>query len=161
MWNLKSRYAEANFYQSLEKELMVLVEGEKNLVANLANISSWIFHSIPDLNWAGFYLWNDDDKELILGPFQGLPACLRIKSERGVCGKSFSTQTTIRVDDVLSFPGHIACDSASRSELVIPLKKDNRVYGVLDLDSPTIARFSAKDETSLEIIMNKMTNKIF
>src|SRR5689334_13542134 len=111
-------------FDSLGKELISLVEDEKNLIANLANVSSAIYHTYPGLNWCGFYLWSEEDQELILGPFQGRPACIRIKSGKGVCGTSFERRQTIRVEDVHAFPGHIACDSASESELVVPLIHD-------------------------------------
>lgn len=143
-------------FNSLEKELLSLIEGEKNLVANLANISSAIFHSFPGLNWCGFYLWSDEDQELVLGPFQGRPACLRIKSGRGVCGTSYQKRVTIRVEDVHEFPGHIACDSASESELVVPLILGNKVLGVLDLDAPVKARFSDEDASGFTKIMQRL-----
>jgi GAF domain-containing protein len=161
MWIIESRYGTSDFYPTLEKEILSLIEGEKNIIANLANISSWFFHAIPDLNWCGFYLWNNQDQELILGPFQGLPACLRIPPSRGVCGESFSSGKTLRVNDVENFPGHIACDSASRSELVIPLIKNGIKWGVLDLDSPKISRFSDEDSMKLEKIVNLFSEKIF
>ncbi len=161
MWIIQSQYGSENFYQSLEQELNSLILGEPNLTANLANISSWLFHAIPRLNWSGFYLWSESDQELILGPFQGLPACIRIKPERGVCGKAYTTGKTQCVDDVHAFPGHIACDSASRSELVVPLIKNGQVIGVLDLDSPGPGRFSPKDAEELERIMAKIVDKIF
>jgi len=161
MWIIHSKYGDKDFYPSLEKELLSLIEGEKNLIANLANISSWIFHSFPDLNWSGFYLWNEEDKELVLGPFQGKPACIRIKPERGVCGAAYSKARTVRVDDVHAFPGHIACDSASLSELVVPLIKDGKVMGVLDLDSPKTNRFTEEDEKEFTRIMNKISAKIY
>ncbi len=161
MWIIQSKYGSEDFYQTLEKELNTLIQGEPNLVANLSNLSSWIYHAIPDLNWAGFYLWQEKDQELVLGPFQGMPACIRIKPSRGVCGKSFSTATTLKVDDVDAFPGHIACDSASKSELVIPLLKNGKVLGVLDLDSPKHARFSDTDAENLSSIFQKISQKIF
>lgn len=160
MWVINSKYNEPGFYQDLSRELLALIEGERNLMANLANISSWIHHSIPDLNWTGFYLWDEESKELILGPFQGMPACVRIRPERGVCGAAFSRKETISVDDVYSFPGHIACDSASRSELVIPLIKKDKVYGVLDLDSPKVARFTEKDALELTRIIHDLSAKL-
>ena len=161
MWIIQSKYGSEDFYQTLEKELNTLIQGEPNLVANLSNLSSWIYHAIPDLNWAGFYLWQEKDQELVLGPFQGMPACIRIKPSRGVCGKSFSTATTLKVDDVDAFPGHSACDSASKSELVIPLLKNGKVLGVLDLDSPKHARFSDTDAENLSSIFQKISQKIF
>jgi L-methionine (R)-S-oxide reductase len=161
MWEVNSKYGESDFYSSLEKELFSLITGEKNLIANLANISSWINHAMPDLNWCGFYLWNEEDQELVLGPFQGKPACIRIKASRGVCGAAYSKGETVRVDDVNAFSGHIACDSASMSELVIPLKKNGKVMGVLDLDSPLINRFSEEDQKELTKIMDKVSERIY
>lgn len=162
MWHIHSVYDDSTkYYQDLEKELLGLIEGEKNLIANLSNIASWIYHAFPGLNWGGFYLWNNEDQELVLGPFQGKPACIRIKPNRGVCGTAYSKGETVRVLDVHAFPGHIACDSASLSELVIPLKKNGKVYGVLDLDSPTLAHFSENAEKELTRIMNKISEKIF
>ncbi len=146
---------------TLEKELLTLIDGEKNLIANLANLSAWLYHALPDLNWCGFYCWNEEDQELVLGPFQGLPACIRIKPERGVCGASYTQARTLRVDDVEAFPGHIACDSASKSELVIPLIKNNKVLALLDLDSPQLSRFTLEDEKELTKIMCKISEKIF
>jgi L-methionine (R)-S-oxide reductase len=160
MWHVNAKYGEADFYSSLEKELLSLIDGEKNLIANLANISSWLYHALPELNWSGFYLWNEEDKELVLGPFQGKPACIRIKPERGVCGAAFTRKETLKIDDVHSFPGHIACDSASLSELVVPLIKESKVYGVLDLDSPETNRFTEEDKVQLERIMNIISAKL-
>jgi GAF domain-containing protein len=161
MWIIQSKYGSADFYQTLEKELKSLIQGEPNLVANLSNLSSWLYHAIPDLNWAGFYLWQEQDQELVLGPFQGMPACIRIKPTRGVCGKAYSTGATLKVDDVEAFPGHIACDSASKSELVIPLVKNGKVFGVLDLDSPKLGRFSDTDAENLTSIFKKISPQIF
>ena len=161
MWILNSQYGSSEFYTSLEKDLLTLVKGEKNIIANLANISSWIFHSIPDLNWSGFYLWDEGDRELVLGPFQGKPACIRIRLDRGVCGAAFSQRKTFRIDDVNSFPGHIACDQASLSELVIPLIKNDKVWALLDLDSPLQSRFSEEDEKMLTKIMNILGPQLF
>lgn len=161
MWHIQSKYNSPDFFVTLEKELNSLIDGEKNLIANLSNISSWIYHAFPDLNWCGFYLWSEDDKELVLGPFQGMPACIRIKPERGVCGASYSQKKTMRVDDVEAFPGHIACDSASKSELVVPLIKNGKVLGVLDLDSPQINRFNEMEEKEFTRIIEAITQKIF
>lgn len=161
MWHINSKYGEPDFYPSLEKELLSLIEGEKNLIANLANISSWIYHAFPELNWSGFYLWDVEAKELVLGPFQGKPACIRIKPERGVCGAAYSRAQTIRVDDVHAFPGHIACDSASLSELVVPLIKNEKVMGVLDLDSPKKKRFTVQDEKEFTRIMKLISDRIY
>lgn len=162
MWILQSDYKNADtFYPVLKKELNSLIEGESNLIANLANISSWIYHSFPELNWCGFYLWEDGAQELVLGPFQGMPACLRIKPERGVCGAAYTQQKTMNISDVHAFPGHITCDANSRSELVIPLIVNSKVLGVLDLDSPKTDRFSERDEKELTLIMSELTAKIF
>lgn len=143
-------------FLSLEKEIISLIDGEKNLVANLANISSSIYHAYPGLNWCGFYLWSEDDQELVLGPFQGKPACLRIKPGKGVCGTSYLKRETIRVEDVHAFPGHIACDSASESELVVPLIRNGFVMGVLDLDAPVKSRFSEEDAREFSRMINKV-----
>jgi len=145
----------------LRRSALALIEGEKNLVANLANLSAVIYHTWPDLNWAGFYLWDEADQELVLGPFQGKPACLRIKSHRGVCGAAYRTQKTQRIDDVHAFPGHIACDAASRSELVIPIVKEGVCLGVLDLDSPKLARFSPEEAELLEALVNELVPVIW
>ena len=125
-----------------------LLEGERDPVANAANIASLVFHTLPDLNWAGFY-WMKGG-ELVLGPFQGKPACVRIALGRGVCGTAARDRRTIVVPDVEAFPGHIACDAASRSELVVPVLKDGAVLGVLDLDSPTPSRFGDAEARALE-----------
>jgi GAF domain-containing protein len=122
-----------------------LLAGERDLIANAANLSALIFHSLPDLNWAGFYFAKDD--ELVLGPFQGKPACVRIPMGQGVCGTAAARRAITIVPNVHEFPGHIACDSASNSEIVIPLIKDEKFLGVLDLDSPVPGRF---DETDAE-----------
>lgn len=162
MWIIQSNYNNQDeYFQTLERELLSLIDGEKNLTANLANIASWIFHSFPLLNWSGFYLWSSVDQELILGPFQGMPACIRIKPGKGVCGTSFKSASALRVDDVSLFPNHIACDSASNSELVIPLIKNGIVMGVLDLDSPNKARFTQQDEIELTKIFNKISTILF
>lgn len=148
-------------FKDLDREIMGLIDGEKNLVANLANIASQIFHSYTGLNWCGFYLWDEADQELVLGPFQGKPACLRIKSGRGVCGTSYAEKKSILVHDVHEFPGHIACDAASESELVIPMIKNGKVLGVLDMDAPTKKRFSESDEKLFTEIVNKFVAKIY
>jgi L-methionine (R)-S-oxide reductase len=161
MYEVTANYESESFYKDLESELQSMIAGEKNLIANLANISSWINHAMPNLNWCGFYLWQQADGELVLGPFQGKPACIRIKPERGVCGAAYTSKKTVRVDDVHAFPGHIACDAASVSELVVPLIKDGNVFGVLDLDSPKKSRFSERDEKELTRIMNTISQIIF
>lgn len=142
-------------FEALQREIVSLVEGEKNLIANLANISASIYHSYPNLNWCGFYLWSEEDQELVLGPFQGRPACIRIKAGKGVCGTSFVKRETIRVEDVHAFSGHIACDSASESELVVPLIHNGVVMGVLDMDAPVKNRFSEEDAQAFSRIMQQ------
>jgi GAF domain-containing protein len=138
-------------YDQLAAQLSSLLAGERDLVANAANFSSFIFHSLPDLNWAGFYFVKDG--ELVLGPFQGEPACVRIKIGQGVCGAGAVKCDTVIVPNVHEFPGHIACDSASNSEIVVPLMKDGRMMGVLDLDSPKLARFDEEDGAGLETMV--------
>jgi L-methionine (R)-S-oxide reductase len=140
---------------SLENEIISLIEDEKNLIANLANISASIYHGFPGLNWCGFYLWSKEDQELILGPFQGKAACIRIKSGKGVCGTSYLKGETLRVDDVHEFPGHISCDSASESELVVPMIKNGEVLGVLDLDAPVRSHFSAEHALAFTQMINR------
>ena len=135
-------------YDQLASQLSSLLAGERDLVANAANFSSLVFHALPDLNWVGFYFAKDD--ELVLGPFQGQPACVRIRVGQGVCGAGASKCETVIVPNVHEFPGHIACDSASNSEIVVPLMKGERLIGVLDLDSPLIGRFDADDADGLE-----------
>ena len=137
-----------DLYAQLAAQLSSLLAGERDLIANAANFSSLIFHALPDLNWAGFYFARDG--ELVLGPFQGQPACVRIKIGQGVCGAGAAKCGTVIVPNVHEFPGHIACDSASNSEIVVPLMKDERMIGVLDLDSPSIGRFDADDADGLE-----------
>ncbi|MFT4248070.1 MAG: GAF domain-containing protein [Pseudomonas sp.] len=137
-------------YAQLLAQAQALLHGESDRIANAANLSALIFHALPALNWAGFYFF--DGRELVVGPFQGLPACVRIPLDKGVCGAAASTRQTQRIADVDAFPGHIACDSASRSELVIPLLKDDALVGVLDLDSPELARFDEDDQRGLEAI---------
>lgn len=125
-----------------------LLDGEKDITANLASASSLIKLAVPDILWAGFYIFKEG--ELVLGPFQGKPACIRIKPGRGVCGAAFSADKTIVADDVKAFPGHIACDSESKSEIVIPLRVNGGVFGVLDMDSGLYSRFSQADKQGLE-----------
>lgn len=161
MWQITTQYGDENFYAVLEKELLALIDGEENLIANLANISAWINHSYPGLNWCGFYLWHEDDQELVLGPFQGKPACIRIKPHQGVCGAAYTQGTSLRVKDVHAYPGHIACDSASLSELVIPLLKEGKVMGVLDMDSPFENKFSELDEREFTRIMNLISERMY
>ncbi|MGR5157553.1 GAF domain-containing protein [Vibrio owensii] len=138
-------------YQRLTKQAVALIESEKDYMANLANISSLLFMELDDLNWAGFYLKKGD--ELVLGPFQGKPACVRIPMGRGVCGTAAQTNSVQRVYDVHEFEGHIACDAASNSEIVIPFTINGEVAGVLDIDSPNIGRFNEIDEEGLTHFM--------
>lgn len=138
-------------YQLLAQQLRFLTEDERSPIPNLANTSALLYHSMSKLNWAGFYLTDasDGEPELVLGPFQGLPACIRIPWGKGVCGTAAKLDQTLRIDDVHQFSGHIACDSASNSEIVIPIHAGNRVVGVLDIDSPVFRRFDAQDEQGL------------
>ncbi|WP_028115427.1 GAF domain-containing protein [Ferrimonas senticii] len=136
--------AETLDYGLLSEQAQSLIAGESNRIANLANLSALIFHSMNDLNWAGFY-WLESPEELVLGPFQGKVACVRIPVGKGVCGTAVSSGEIQRIDDVHAFPGHIACDCASESELVIPIRVAGKVVGVLDIDSPKLARFSQAD----------------
>ena len=138
-------------YESLTKQLKSLLSGEPDFVANAANMASLVYHGLPNLNWAGFYFLRDG-KELIVGPFQGRPACVRIAVGRGVCGTAVERRRSILVEDVHAFSDHIACDAASRSELVVPLLREGEVVGVLDLDSPRLARFDAEDQAGVEAL---------
>lgn len=138
-------------YEQIAREAGALIEGESNWIANLANISALLYHSLPDVNWAGFYLLEGDT--LIVGPFQGLPACVRIPMGKGVCGTAASKREAIVVPNVQAFPGHIACDSASESEIVVPMIKDDVVLGVLDIDSPVVRRFDDADRAGLERVV--------
>jgi len=137
-------------YAQLLAQARALVHGESDRIANAANLSALVYHALPQLNWVGFYFF--DGTELVVGPFQGLPACVRIPLHKGVCGAAASSGQTQRVEDVDAFPGHIACDSASRSELVVPLFHDGKLVGVFDIDSPVPARFDADDQAGLEAI---------
>jgi len=137
-------------YAQLAVQQRARLLGERDRTANAAQLSALLYHALPELNWAGFYFF--DGTELVVGPFQGLPACVRIPLDKGVCGAAATTRTTQRIDDVHAFPGHIACDSASNSELVVPLVKEGALVGVLDLDSPVHARFDVIDQEGLEAI---------
>lgn len=136
------------FYRELTRELSALITGEPDLIANLANSAALLYHSLPDLNWAGFYLLKHG--ELVVGPFQGKPACVRIALGKGVCGTAAAQRKTQVVRDVHEFPGHIACDAASNSEIVVPMIRNGELLGVLDLDSPKLARFDEQDREGLE-----------
>ena len=146
----------AALYDHLASELRSLLEGERDFIANAANLSSLLFHSLPDLNWVGFYLYKDG--ELVLGPFQGQPACVRIAIGKGVCGTAAERRETMAVDNVHEFPGHIACDSASNSEIVVPVVKGKRLLGVLDLDSPSLGRFGEEDARGLNQLVEIFVN---
>src|SRR6266571_1942800 len=146
--------SKADVYEQLASQLSSLLAGERDLVANAANFSSLIFHSLPDLNWAGFYFAKDG--ELVLGPFQGQPACVRIKIGQGVCGAGAAKCDTVIVTNVHEFPGHITCNSASNSEIVVPLKKGERLIGVRDLDSPSLSRFDEEDAVGLERLIRML-----
>ena len=154
-----SNCTKAELYQELTSQLRALTDGETDPVANMANCAALIFNSVPRLNWAGFYLLKGG--ELVLGPFQGRAACVRIALGRGVCGTAAESHSTLRVADVTKFPGHIACDSASRSEIVVPLlTEDSHLIGVLDVDSPELDRFDADDEAGLSAIAGIMAAKL-
>jgi len=145
-------------YETLANQLDALLEGEQDLIANLSNASALLNQFLDKINWVGFYLMKED--ELVLGPFQGLPACVRISVGRGVCGTAVSKRETMVVDDVHAFPGHIACDAASNSEIVIPLLKNDKVIGVLDIDSPIKSRFSSDDKVGLELFVQTLQKHI-
>lgn len=145
-------------YNLVTKQLQALLEDESDQIANLANASALLNQFLDNINWVGFYI--KKGKELILGPFQGLPACVRIPMGRGVCGTAAQNQKTERVADVHLFPGHIACDSASQSEIVVPIMKNGEVFGVLDIDSPIKERFDEVDQYCLEEFVKVLENHI-
>jgi L-methionine (R)-S-oxide reductase len=148
MYDFKIAAADnATMYRDLASALEGLIAGEPDPIANMANAAALIWETLPDLNWAGFY--RNVDGELVLGPFQGRPACIRIKFGDGVCGVAAATRQVQRVDDVNAFPGHIACDSASNSELVVPIIRGGELLAVLDLDSPRTGRFTQEDEAGV------------
>jgi L-methionine (R)-S-oxide reductase len=144
---------EAATYDDLLSAIAGLLDGETDMIANAANVSAAIFEHVPDLNWAGFYFMRDGG--LVLGPFQGRPACIRIPLGAGVCGAAASRRKTIVVPDVHAFPGHIACDSASNAEIVVPLVRDGVVIGVLDIDSPRLDRFGAAEQAAFESVATR------
>ncbi len=144
--------SKTEIYDELARQARGLLDGERDPIANAANLAALIWELVPDLNWAGFYFVKGG--ELVLGPFQGKPACVRIALGKGVCGTAAARRETVLVEDVHAFPGHIACDSASNSELVVPLIKGGTVHGVLDLDSPLLARFDADDRGAFERIVD-------
>ena len=137
-------------YSELVQQARGLMAGEPDRIANAANLSALAYHALPDVNWLGFYFY--DGNELVVGPFQGKPACVRIALGRGVCGTAALSRQTQRVDDVEAFPGHIPCDAASRSEVVVPLFRGEQLIGVFDIDSPVLARFDADDVRGLEAL---------
>ena len=146
-------------YSEVCKKLVALVNGVPHPIANLANASALLWQELEDLNWVGFYLSEGD--KLVLGPFQGKPACIEIPYGKGVCGTAAEKQEAVIVEDVREFPGHIACDEASRSELVIPMTRNGVVFAVLDLDSPTVGRFTQADRAGLEVFVRVLEKAIF
>ena len=148
----QSAESKTELYGNLAHQLRSLFVDERDFIANAANLSSLLYHSLPDLNWAGLYLYKHD--ELVLGPFQGMPACVRIALGKGVCGTGALHRQTIIVPNVHDFPGHIACDSASNSEIVVPILKEERLLGLLDLDSPSFDRFDEDDALGLNELVN-------
>lgn len=150
--------AKTEFYAELRTQLAALLEGETDLIANTANMASLLYHALPEVNWAGFYFLNGS--ELVLGPFNGKPACVRIGMGKGVCGSAAAAGKSLLVEDVHAFPGHIACDAASRSELVIPLIRNGEALGVLDLDSPLPGRFTVEDRAGCESLAETLLNSL-
>jgi GAF domain-containing protein len=146
----KASGSKAEIYEELLRQARGLLEGERDLIANAANVAALIWQIVPEINWAGFYFMKGG--ELVLGPFQGKPACVRIAVGKGVCGTAAARRETVLVEDVHAFPGHIACDSASNSEIVVPLIVGGVVRGVLDIDSPHHARFDAEDRRAIEAV---------
>lgn len=144
----------------LVKQLRALIQDESNVIANLSNVSALLNAHFDQINWVGFYLWDDQDQELVLGPFQGKVACNRIPMGRGVCGNALQQQQTLIVPDVHAFAGHIACDSASRSEIVVPIIIDGHPFGVLDIDAPVTNRFTTEDQALLEACIDELKNVI-
>ncbi|MEL4430858.1 GAF domain-containing protein [Shewanella mangrovisoli] len=147
------------FYESLNRQALALLEGENDLVAAMANFSALLNDNLTELNWVGFYVMRGD--QLVLGPFQGKVACTRIPMGKGVCGTAAQTNQTQRVADVHQFDGHIACDSASNSEIVIPVRADGKVVAVLDIDSPIFDRFDEEDQKGLELLVKSFENCLF
>jgi len=150
--------SKVQLYQRLAQQDDALMSGEANLIANLANLSALLFMELEDVNWAGFYLY--EDEQLVLGPFQGLPACIRIPMGRGVCGTAASERKTLVITDVHDFPGHIACDAASNSEIVVPVVVNGKLIGVLDIDSPNVSRFDEDDRIGCEAIVAQLIKRI-
>ncbi|GEL07329.1 GAF domain-containing protein [Salisediminibacterium halotolerans] len=148
----------AEQYNQLNQQLDALLEGETNTIAQYSNAAALLNQFLTNVNWVGFYLM--ENSELVLGPFQGLPACVRIPSGKGVCGKAAETSAVQRIDNVHDFPGHIACDAASNSEIVLPIIKDGELIGVLDIDSPEFSRFTAADENGLRQFVSVLIKHI-
>lgn len=147
-------------YNTLNKMLKSLIEDETDRIANLSNASSLLNSFLKDINWVGFYLYEESSNELVLGPFQGLPACVRIENGKGVCGTAFRGNDIFIVDNVNEFPGHIACDANSKSEIVVPLYKDGQGIGVLDIDAPIYDRFTEEDRIGLKAFVDTLINYI-
>lgn len=147
-------------YGTLNKMLKSLIEDETDRIANLSNASSLLNYFLKDINWVGFYLYEESSNELVLGPFQGLPACVRIENGKGVCGTAFRGNDIFIVDNVNEFPGHIACDANSKSEIVVPLYKDGKGIGVLDIDAPIYDRFTEEDRNGLKMFVDTLINYI-
>ncbi|MDM5200093.1 GAF domain-containing protein [Fictibacillus enclensis] len=147
-------------YEQLLKQARALLEDETSITANLANASALLNQFLPNINWVGFYEYEELSDQLVLGPFQGLPACVRIPIGKGVCGTAAKEQKTLVVDDVHQFPGHIACDAASQSEIVVPIVKDGQLFGVLDIDSPEKGRFDQTDQEWLEKFVDELNKHI-
>ena len=147
-------------YDTLNKMLKSLIEDESDRIANLSNASSLLNYFLKDINWVGFYLYDESSNELVLGPFQGLPACVRIENGKGVCGTAFRGNDIFIVDDVNEFPGHIACDANSKSEIVLPLYKDGKGIGVLDIDAPILERFTEEDRSGLKAFVETLIDYI-
>ncbi|UXH99883.1 GAF domain-containing protein [Photobacterium sp. TY1-4] len=146
------------FYERLTKQAVSLIEGESDLIANISNISALLFMELEDINWAGFYFLKGE--QLVLGPFQGNPACVRIPVGRGVCGTAIAEDKVQRIADVHQFEGHIACDAASNSEIVIPFRVKGELYGVLDIDSPSLSRFDQSDEDGLVSFVRELQKRL-
>ena len=146
-------------YEKLKKEVSALINGVPYEIANLANVSAALWQGMENINWVGFYLM--ESGKLVLGPFQGKPACIEIPLGRGVCGAAAQEKRTVLVEDVHQFPGHIACDSASNSEIVVPILKNGAIYGVLDIDSPYFSRFTLADQRGLEEIVKILEENLF
>lgn len=145
-------------YAEITEQLAALLNGEHDIIANMANTSALLYQSLPDINWVGFY--RKVNQELLLGPFQGKPACFRIPFNKGVCGSCFSRQELIRVDNVKEFPGHIACDCNSLSEIVLPIYHEGEIIAVLDIDAPILNRFDAEDESGLSAVVDILESSL-